>query len=119
MIGQQVDEYLGLCWLQRAFPAISEINREGRRKQDKANVEEEVRAEKAKSSRMTCAKVTFEQVMKVASESKLSNDRVLRLNDARLDARLKIVPSLVTPPLHSAGDRVGTAVDRVGHTETE
>ena len=91
MIGQQVDEYLGLCWLQRAFPAISEINREGRRKQDKANVEKEVRAEKAKSSRMTCAKVTFEQVMKVASESKLSNDRVLRLNDARLDARLKIV----------------------------
>ena len=39
---------------------------------------------------MTHAKVTVEQVMKDASESKLSNDRVLRLNDARLDARLKI-----------------------------
>eukprot|EP00956_Cyclotella_meneghiniana_P041915 scaffold244695_cov40-Cyclotella_meneghiniana.AAC.1 len=102
MIGQQLDEYLG-PWLQRAssllskpkvetgIPAISEINREGRKKQDKANLEEEVRAEKAKSSRMTRAKVTVEQVMKDASESKLSNDRVLRLNDARLDARLKIV----------------------------
>ena len=40
---------------------------------------------------MTHAKITVEQVMKDASKSKLSNDRVLRLNDARLDARLKIV----------------------------
>ena len=102
MIGEQISDHLGL-WLQRAssllskpkeetgIPAIGEINKEGRMKQDKANLEEEVRAEKAKSARMTRAKVTVEQVMKDASEAKLSNDRVLRLNDARLDARLKII----------------------------
>ena len=102
MIGQQITEYV-MPWVERAstllsrpqeetgIPAISEINREGRRKQDKANLDEEFKAEKAKSARLTRQVVTVAQVQKDACEAELSNDRVLRLDDSRLEARIKIV----------------------------
>jgi hypothetical protein len=90
MIGEQVCYYVG-PWVERAkrllskppevtgIPTIGEINRD------------EVEAEKAKTANLRREIVTVEDIETAARESELSNDRVFRLGDERLQARVKTV----------------------------
>jgi hypothetical protein len=74
---------------ETGIPTISEINRDGRRKQDKTNLANKVEAEEAKTANLRSETVTVEDIESAARESELSNDRVLRLGDERLEARMK------------------------------
>ena len=90
MIGEQVCDYVG-PWVEPAkrllskppevtgIPTIGEINRD------------KVEAEKAKTANLRREIVTVEDIESAARESELSNDRVLRLGDERLQARMKTV----------------------------
>jgi hypothetical protein len=74
---------------ETGIPTISEINRDGRRKQDKTNLANKVEAEEAKTANLRSETVTVEDIESAARESELSNDQVLRLGDEWLEARMK------------------------------
>jgi hypothetical protein len=68
-----------------------EINKNGRRRQDKANLRTQMAAENAKVASLTREKVTVNMVMEVAGTTPLSNDCVLRLGDDQLEQQIKMV----------------------------
>jgi hypothetical protein len=72
------------------IPSVAEINKNGRRQQDKANLRTQMAAESAKVASLTWEKITVDMVTKLACTTSLSNDRVLRLGDDQLQLRIKI-----------------------------
>jgi hypothetical protein len=72
------------------IPSVAEINKNGRRQQDKANLRTQMAAENAKVASLTWEKITVDMVTKLACTTSLSNDRVLRLGDDRLQLCIKI-----------------------------
>jgi hypothetical protein len=63
------------------IPSVAEINKNGRRQQDKANLRTQMVAESAKVASFIREKITVDMVTKLACTASLSNDRVLRLGD--------------------------------------
>ncbi len=72
------------------IPLVAQINKNGRRQQDKANLRTQMAAESAKVASLTQEKITVGMVTKLACTTSLSNDRVLRLGDDQLQLRIKI-----------------------------
>jgi hypothetical protein len=58
------------------IPAVAEINKNGWRRQDKANLRTDMAAENAKVASSTRAKISVNMVIEVAQKTPLSNDRV-------------------------------------------
>jgi hypothetical protein len=57
--------------------SVAEINKNGKRQQDKANLRTPMAAESAKVASLTQEKITVDMVTKLACTTSLSNDRVL------------------------------------------
>jgi hypothetical protein len=100
MMGPQIEEQLAK-WLPKAkallaepdhgIPLISEINRLGRRVQDKEVMKKQMDAEHAKAARVKRNKVTAEELRDAAMNATLTNDAVIAIAQDELDARLKMV----------------------------
>ncbi len=72
------------------IPSVAEIHKNSRRQQDKANLKTQMTAESAKVASLTQEKITVNMVTMLACTTSLSNDRVLRLSDDRLQLCIKI-----------------------------
>ncbi len=72
------------------IPSVAEINKNGRRQQDKANLRTQMVAESAKVASLTWEKITVDMVTKLVCTTSLLNDRVLRLGDDQLQLHIKI-----------------------------
>jgi hypothetical protein len=67
------------------IPAVAEINKNGRRRQDKANLRTQMAAENAKVASLTREKITINMAVEVVKTTPLSNNHVLRLGDDQLE----------------------------------
>ena len=72
------------------IPSLTEICNDGRRVQDRKQLEFQMNAEKAKRANLTRTPLTLDMVRAEASETQLSNDRVMRLGEEKLELRVKI-----------------------------
>jgi len=72
------------------IPSLSDILYNGRRIQDATNLKEQVNSEKAGAANLSRDVLTFEMIRTEACGTQLSNDRVMKLGEERLQLRLKI-----------------------------
>ena len=72
------------------IPSANELNILGRRNQDKDRLELQIRAEREKSANNRREVLTLEVVREEAGKTELSNDKVMRLGEEKLDCRMKI-----------------------------
>jgi hypothetical protein len=79
-----------LAMPNNGVPTISEIRNMGRRVQDKKNLEVQVQQEKEKSNNLTREVQTVEMMREAARTTELSNERIRRLCEERLELRAKL-----------------------------
>ncbi len=72
------------------IPAVAEINKNGRRWQDKANLRTQMAAENAMVASLAREKIIVNMVIEVAQTTPLSNNCVLRLGDDLLEQQIKV-----------------------------
>jgi len=72
------------------IPSVSDIHKLGRRDEDKKRLIEQIKVEKEKAKNLKREVLTLEGVKLEAKREELSNDRVMRLGDDRLELRVKI-----------------------------
>ena len=99
-LSSQLLDRLG-SWLGKAMallerpdhgiPTVTAIIKSGRRVQDKKLLEKQVEAEKAKTANLTRDELTVDMINEAASRTELSNDKLMKMGEDRLQLRLKIV----------------------------
>ena len=99
-LSSQLLDRLG-SWLGKAMallerpdhgiPTVTAIIKSGRRVQDKKLLEKQVEAEKAKTANLTRDELTVDMINEAASMTELSNDKLMKMGEDRLQLRLKIV----------------------------
>eukprot|EP00581_Thalassiosira_minuscula_P006125 CAMPEP_0183740210 /NCGR_PEP_ID=MMETSP0737-20130205/59007_1 /TAXON_ID=385413 /ORGANISM="Thalassiosira miniscula, Strain CCMP1093" /LENGTH=162 /DNA_ID=CAMNT_0025975211 /DNA_START=1146 /DNA_END=1630 /DNA_ORIENTATION=+ len=72
------------------IPTIWEVNKSGRRKQDKENFEAQLEAESVRTANLRRAVITVQMIETEAKGAELSNDQVLRLGEERLALWVKL-----------------------------
>lgn len=100
MISKQLTNYLPK-WEARVrelldqpnhgIPSVTEIERRGRRVQDKKNIAAQMADHDAKSASLTREILTINNVKKEANNSAPSNDKLLKMGEARLKSRERII----------------------------
>ena len=72
------------------IPSVSDISKSGRRVQDNNNLIAQLDTDRVKTVNLTRTVVTVDMVAEEAKRTALSNDRVMRLGEERLQIRIKI-----------------------------
>ena len=72
------------------IPSVREVHNKGRRVQDSIILAKQVEAEKDRAATLTRDVVTPEMILTEARATNLSNDRVMKLGEERLNVRMRI-----------------------------
>jgi hypothetical protein len=75
--------------------SISEINRNGRRMQDKENLQRQIEQEKASASRLTRTHLTIDAIEDLAASTRLTNDVLFVKDSLVVEWRPKVKNMLV------------------------
>lgn len=103
-MGQQMDAYMHtfldgstllLSETNHGIPTVTEIKRRGRRYLDDETFEMEKKAEKKRADRIRRPKMTSTAMQQLATETRLTNDAMLKIAGEQLDTREKIAKMTV------------------------
>ena len=72
------------------YTNLTDIRKDGRRVQDKNNLRRQLEVERERTSKLRRTQLTADAVKEKASNTELSNDRIMRLGEERLQVRIKM-----------------------------
>jgi hypothetical protein len=81
--------------LESYCPSITKINKNGRRVQDKQNLQRQIEQEKASASRLTRTHLTIDAIENLAASTHLTNDVLFVKDHLVVEWRLKVKNMLV------------------------